>query len=150
MSYRDHFKYGHDGSATQQIWLHFQRPESIYSTDDIKRYDRTAAADIAQLEALIQDLKEYRRDLAGRFAALETMPYTYRLYLTRYKSWSSKHVTYTVRLVRVLPDGKEIDERCEQYGGTDRKKAFELFAQIKRERPGIEAIQDTDKREWEK
>lgn len=150
MSYRNHFRYGHDGHAQRQLWINFTRPETIYETGDIKRYDRNAAGDIAQLESLLAELKEYRLDLAQRFAELETMPYTYKLYLTRYKSWSTKHVTYTVRLARVLPDGKEIDERREQFGGADRKKAFELFAQIKRERPGIEAIQDTDKKQWER
>jgi hypothetical protein len=87
---------------------------------------------------------------AARYAELATTTYTYRLYIVREKSWCTKKVSYTVRLARVLPDGKEIDEQKEIFEGTERKKAFDLFAQLKKERPGIEAIQDTEKRRWEK
>lgn len=149
MSYKDKFRYN-DTSAERRVWVYFNKPEAIYDLDRIKSYDRSAAHDIAELEALINDLKEYRQDLARRYAELSTMPYTYRLYLTRDKSYCTKKVTYTVRLARVLPDGKEIDERREDYAGTERKKAFDLFDQIKRQRPGIEAIQDTEKQRWEK
>lgn len=150
MSYTRHFY--HDGENTAELrpWVYFHRPSAIYETGDIQHADSNAAADIARLEAIIADLKEYRRDLAARYAELETMPYTYKLSLVRHKGWYDKKVTYTVRLMRVLPDGKEIDERREEYPGTERKKAFELFAQLKKERPGIDAIQDTEKKQWEK
>lgn len=152
MSYREHFRYYGSGNDTcqRQMWILFYKPESIYDLSYIQQRDKYAADDIKKLESMIEDLKEYRQDLAKRYAELATTTYTYKLYLVRDKSWSTNKVSYTVRLARVLPDGKEIDEQKEVFAGTERKKAFELFAQIKKERPGIEAIQDTDKKQWER
>ena len=150
MSYRDWFRYGRDETAQEQVWITVYKPEKLYDLKYIQTRDQYAAHDIEKLQAMIDGLKEYRRDLAARYAELATTTYTYRLYLVREKSWCTKKVSYTVRLARVLPEGKEIDERREDFQGTERKKAFELFAQLKKERPGIEAIQDTEKRKWEK
>lgn len=151
MSYTDFFNtYGRSDTAERRLWIYFHKPTSLYELDRVAYYDRDAAGKIAELQACIDALKEYRQDLAARYAELSTMVYTYKLYLTREKSWSTKLVTYTVRLARVLPDGKEIDERREVFAGTERKKAFELFAEIKKERPGIETEQDTERKQWEK
>ena len=149
MSYREHFRYGRDGYASVQTWVHFEKPETIYDLDRVRSRDRYAEQDIKQLEKLIADLKEFRLDLARRYSELSTMPYSYRLYLVRDKSWASKKVTYTVRLVRALEDGTEVDEQKEVFSGADRKKAFALFCEMKKARPGIETIQDTHKKRWE-
>ena len=150
MAYRDHFRYGRDDYASVQTWVHFEKPESIYELDRVQSRDRYVAEDIKKLEALLADLKEYRQDLARRYSELATMPYTYKLYLVRDKSWSTNRVSYTVRLARVLADGKEVDEQKEVFSGNERKQAFELFADLKKSRPGIEAVQDTQKKQWEK
>ena len=151
MSYRDRFRsWCNEDTVQAHPYITFYKPETMYSLDDIQRRDRYAAADIDTLQKIIADLQEYRQDLAARYAELATTTYTYRLYIVREKSWCTKKVSYTVRLARVLPDGKEIDERREDFQGTERKKAFDLFAQLKKERPGIEAIQDTEKKRWEK
>lgn len=151
MSYKDRFRaWCNEDTVQAHPYITFYKPENMYSLDDIQRRDKYAADDIDTLQKIIADLQEYRRDLAARYAELATTTYTYRLYLVREKSWSTKKVSYTVRLVRVLPDGKEIDEQKQIFEGTERKQAFELFAQLKKERPGIEAIQDTGKKQWER
>ena len=126
------------------------RPSAMYETKDIERADRSAAQDIRQLEALLADLREYRQDLARRYAEIETMPYTLKLYLVREKSWYDKKVTYTVRLAKVMEDGKEVDELRETFTGTNRKAAMERFESLKAERPGIAAVKDIEKKQWEK
>lgn len=150
MPYRDRFRYERDDYISVQTWVHFEKPESIYELDRVQSRDRYVAEDIKKLEALLADLKEYRQDLARRYSELATMTYTYKLYLVREKSWSTKKVSYTVRLARVLPDGKEIDEQKEVFSGFERKQAFELFSDLKKARPGIETVQDTNKKQWEK
>lgn len=150
MSYREQFRFGRDGFYQENIWINFQLPDTIYELKYIQQRDRFAEQDIKRLEALLSNLKEYRQDLARRYSELASMPYTYKLYLVREKSWSTKKVSYTVRLARVLPDGKEIDEQKEVFSGSERKQAFELFADLKKARPGIETVQDTNKKQWEK
>ena len=54
--------------------------------------------------------------------------------------------TYTI----TLEDGTEIKELREKYSGKDRRKAFARFEEIQKQRPGIEAIKDIEKRSWEK
>ena len=150
MSYREHFRYGRDDTAEARLWVYFHRPESIYESSRIPSLDKSAESDIQKLEALIEDLKEYRQALASRYSELEAMPYTLRLYLVREKSWSSKKVTYTVRLAKVFPDGKEVNQQREVFPGNQRSEAFALFEKLKKSRPGIEAVQDTQKKQWEK
>lgn len=148
MGYRDHFRY--DDYASVQSWVLFAKPETLYDLDFVRGRDVRAKEDIKKLEELIAELKEYRQDLARRYSALAAMTYTFKLYLVREKGWSTHKVTYTVRLCRVLPDGTEIDEQKEVFPGTERKQAFELFASLKKSRPGIETVQDTQKKQWEK
>ena len=38
----------------------------------------------------------------------------------------------------------------EKYFGTERRKAFARFAELQKQRPGIETMQDTEKKPWEK
>ena len=63
---------------------------------------------------------------------------------------AGKKVTYTVRLAKVFPDGKEVNQQREVFPGNQRSEAFALFEKLKKSRPGIEAVQDTQKKQWEK
>lgn len=58
-------------------------------------------------------------------------------------------VIYFVRIVRTYEDGTTERVLDEKYFGTERRKAFARFAELKHQRPGIETMQDTDKRSWE-
>ena len=150
MSYKDRFRYDRDDTGEARFWVYFHRPESIYEESRIPSLDKTAESDIKKLEELIADLKEYRQDLARRYSELAAMTYTLKLYLVREKSWSTKKVTYTVRLARVYPDGKEVNQWREVYSGDQRSGAFALFEQHKKAHPGIETVRDIEKKQWEK
>lgn len=149
MSYKENFNFSRDGFAQSNFWINIELPETIYDLKRIQQRDRFVESDIKKLESVLADLKEYRQDLSRRYSELAAMTFSYRLYLVRDKSWSTKKVSYTVRIVRVFPDGTEIDELKEVFSGADRKKAFDRFSELKKSRPGIEAIQDTQKKRWE-
>ena len=104
----------------------------------------TVAAD------LIDQLTEYRAALAERYAALATAAYRDRLELTRDPGYRGKPVIYFVRIVRTYEDGTTERVLDEKYFGTERRKAFARFAELKHQRPGIETMQDTEKRSWER
>ena len=57
---------------------------------------------------------------------------------------------YFVRIVRTYEDGTTECVLDEKYFGTERRKAFARFAELKHQRPGIETMQDTEKRSWER
>ena len=105
---------------------------------------------IARCNELIDQLTDYRQALAERYAALATAAYRDRLELTRDPGYRGKAVIYFVRIVRTYEDGTTERVLDEKYFGTERRKAFSRFAELQKQRPGIEIMQDTEKKPWEK
>ena len=151
MSYLDLFqRYGSPSrEASVQIRDYLIRPD-VLTADHIVSYDKSAARTIAECRQLIDQLTEYRQALAERYAQLATATYRDRLELRRDPGYRGKPVTYSVQIVRTYEDGTTETPLSETYTGTERRKAFARFAELKRQRPGIEAIQDTDRRAWER
>ena len=151
MSYLDLFqRYGspsREANIRLSGWL--LRPDAL-TAEKIAGYDQSAARLITEAQTLIDQLTEYRAALAERYAALATAAYRDRLELTRDPGYKGKPVIYFVRIVRTYEDGTTERVLDEKYFGTERRKAFARFAELKRQRPGIETMQDTDKRSWER
>lgn len=151
MSYLDLFqRYGSPSrEANVQIRDYLIRPD-VLTADRIANYDKSAARTIAECRQLIDQLTEYRQALAERYAQLATAAYRDRLELRRDPGYRGKPVIYSVQIVRTYEDGTTETPLSETYTGTDRRKAFARFAALQKERPGIETIQDTDRRAWER
>lgn len=151
MSYLDLFqRYGNpsrEADIRLSGWL--LRPDAL-TAEKIAGYDQSAARLITEAQTLIDQLTEYRAALAERYAALATAAYRDRLELTRDPGYRGKPVIYFVRIVRTYEDGTTERVLDEKYFGTERRKAFARFAELKHQRPGIETYQDTDKRSWER
>ena len=141
------------GSPSEQAEIYIRsyltRPDKLDTAQRIKDYDKSAADTIQQCKELIEDLGLYRQDLARRYAELETMPYKLRIELERQKRYDNK-VHYYVRIIKAYEDGSEIREIDEAYAGTERHEALARFNQLKKERPGIEAVKNIEKGKWEK
>lgn len=151
MSYLDLFqRYGSPSrEASVQIRDYLTHPD-VLTADRIASYDQSAARTIAACRQLIDQLTEYRQALAERYAQLATAAYRDRLELRREPGYRGKPVIYYVQIVRTYEDGTTETPLSETYTGTDRRKAFARFAALQKERPGIETIQDTDRRAWER
>ena len=151
MSYLDLFqRYGNPSREAEiRLTAYLLRPD-ILTADQIKTNDDSAARVIAQCQALIGQLTEYRAALAERYAALATAAYRDRLELIREPRWRDSPVLYHVQIVRTYEDGTTERVLDEKYFGTERRKAFARFAELKHQRPGIETLQDTEKRSWER
>lgn len=151
MSYLDLFqRYGSPSRAANvQIRDYLIRPDAL-TADRIANYDKSAARTIAECRQLIDQLTEYRQALAERYAQLATAAYRDRLELRRDPGYRGKPVIYSVQIVRTYEDGTTETPLSETYTGADRRKAFARFAALQKERPGIETIQDTDRRAWER
>ena len=151
MSYNDLFtRYGSPSNQAEiTIREYLTRPDKLDTAQRIADYDKSAARTIERCKELIEDLSLYRQDLARRYAELETMSYKLRLEIERQKRYDNK-VHYYVRMVKVYEDGSAIKEIDEAYAGTERHEALARFAQLKKERPGIEAVKNIEKSKWEK
>lgn len=133
--------------AEIRITAYLIRPDTL-TADRIPWNDQTAARVIAQCQATIEALTEYRQALAGRYAALATAAYKDRLEIERQPTCYDG-IRYYVRIVRTYEDGTTEDLLSETYPGKDRSKAFARFEELKKQRPGIEAVKDIARRSWE-
>lgn len=151
MSYLDLFqRYGNPSREAEiRLTAYLLRPDAL-TAEKIAGYDQSAARLITEAQTLIGQLTEYRAALAERYAALATAAYRDRLELIRDPGYRGKPVIYFVRIVRTYEDGTTERVLDEKYFGTERRKAFARFAELKHQRPGIETMQDTDKRSWER
>ena len=151
MPYLDLFqRYGNPSQEAEiRLTAYLLRPD-VLTADRIKNNDDSAARMIARCNELIDQLTEYRAALAERYAALATAAYRERLELIRERRWRDSPVLYHVQIVRTYEDGTTERVLDEKYFGTERRKAFARFAELKKQRPGIETMQDTDKRSWER
>lgn len=118
--------------------------------NEVKRYDVSAARTIAECEAVILDLKDYRKDLAARYAQLTTAPYKLRLEIEWDPHWRNQGVDYYVRIVKTYEAGTEVKELNEHYTGRQRREALARFEELRKQRPGIDLVKNIAKRSWEK
>ncbi len=151
MSYDHLFRRYGSPSAEADIRIsgYLLRPEKL-TADKVRHYDESAARIIAECSAMIQALQEYRQDLAARYAQLATAPYRERLEIERDPHWRNQGVDYYVRIVRTYEDGTTVKELNEHYSGKERRKALVRFEELKKQRPGIETVQDIQRRSWER
>ena len=151
MSYLDLFQRYGSPSREAEIRLHgyLIRPDTL-TADRIQHNDETAARLIEDCHRLADQLADYRKALAERYAALATAAYRDRLELVRERRWRDSPVLYHVQIIRTYEDGTEETPLHERYHGQERRKAFARFEELKRQRPGIETLQDTEKKPWEK
>lgn len=149
MSYKNYFGRSADGCAEIRPYIHIRQPEKLAKPEDIAYYDGRAAQAIKELEAIAENLKEYRQALAARYGELETMSYTRLLKLERRPHWRG-NIEYTVTITRTMADGTELQELREVYPGNERYKAKSRFQALQKQYPGIPTEQDTEKRAWER
>lgn len=136
-------------SAEIRCTIYLQDPATLSTADDIAYRDKRIAEEITQLEGILDALRDYRKDLAKRYGALETMPFTRLLKLERHPHWKG-HIEYIVTITRTYQDKTETSELREIYPGKERKKALERTAQLLKQYPGIPYKQDIEKRSWER
>lgn len=151
MSYHDLlYRYGVEQESGEiRPCIHIQAPHKLATPEEVARRDGYAAQDIEMLETIIENLRDYRKALAARYAELETMPYTRLLKLERCTHWKG-HIEYVVTITRTYPDKTEVKELREVFPGKERKKAFTRTNELLKQFPGIPYMQDTEKRSWEK
>lgn len=151
MSYTELFqRYGSPSKEAEiRIWYYLQRPEVLDTFDQIKHSDGQAAQIIAQCKKLIEDMSEYRQDLAARYNQLATMPSRHRLKRERYVNYDNKKIYY-IRHFTDYDDGTSVETETEKFSGTERRAALARFAELKKQYPGIVAEMDIEKKSWER
>lgn len=151
MSYKDKLftRYGNPSrEAEVKIWGYLKRPEACDTFDDVQNFDRRASELIAECKRLTTQLIEYRQDLAARYSALATMPSKESVKLERYNGYHG--IKYFIRHFTTYADGTVVEAETEVFQGRERHAAIKRFEEIKKARPGIEAVEDIAKKSWER
>ena len=140
-------------SSLQLCYNHcyIENPARFNQLSDCTRADSMARQDIAHLEGVIKQLKDYRVQVAERAALLETAPYNLRLSIVRRRPWHTDPVTYSITISRVYLDEtiRPLDILCETYPGKGRYKALARFKELQKQYAGIETVVDIAKSKWE-
>lgn len=139
-----------NGEYETRINIYCLSPQEVSNMQRLIDRDKSALNDIKRCEAAIEQLKQYRLELAQRAQELATMQYHIRTTLLRNKSWRTGKVEYFITTEKVFED-----ESCElisnvKFEGRERYKAIDIFENLKKENPHYEFIKDIAKKQWEK
>lgn len=132
-----------------RISAYLRRPDKLATVEQIEYYDKAAARIIAECEAIIENMRSYRRELTARYNSLVTMNYKRVIELQRHVRCDNSK-TYYIRFFRVYEDGTKTETATESYPGKERSKALARFAELKKQNPGAEFVQDIAKKSWER
>ena len=123
MTYKELFGGWHcrDGYANHTLYVNCYRPDKLSTVAEILQNNERASRTIAELEGYITALREYQGG-----------------------------VEYYITLTKTLDDGTQVKELSETYTGKERRQAIARFEALKKQRPGIEAIKDIEKKAWER
>lgn len=140
-------------SSLQLCYNHcyVENPLRFNQLSDCTRADSMARQDIAYLEGVIKQLKDYRVQVAKRAALLETVPYNLQLSIIRRKPWRTDPVTYSITISRIYLDEsiRPLEILRETYPGKERHKALARFKELQKQYAGIETVVDIEKGKWE-
>ena len=155
MTYRTTFadfysQYGRETDVYKhELYLYGRRPGAIYALDELQREDERSATMIADLEAMVDCLKQHRQAIAARYQELSTAPTVPVVELKRTKD-CYKGIQYTITEYRQHLDGHRVKVTRQVFPGRERSKAIAAYKAIVKAHPGITAEMDIAKGRWER
>ena len=126
---------------------YYLKPNRYSDVKSLLGADERAAEDIARLESAINDIREYRKQLAARAAQLETMASHKRVSLKREKR---DNVVFYLSVDVVYEDGTEANDFRKVYVGKERRAAIAAYNKFVKAHPRWERVKDIEKGWWEK
>lgn len=136
------YGYYREDTSNKKIGIYEQHPEHLHTENEILRYFERSQEDIDELQETILQLKAYQTELTRRYNFIKTSPVKKKIVLKRQQRWH-ENVFYYIFFYDVnLNDGHEEQTKCIKYAGKDRKKAFDMFKQLKSSNPGADFTED--------
>lgn len=131
------------------IYVNMYQFEKQASMKELLSYDKYALRDIARLESIIDELKEYRKELYNHVQEVQSIATRLKLSLARRKDYHGK-VFYYLRIEKVYGDNMAVCELSETYAGTERHKALARVKVLQKQYVGIETEISIEKSRWER
>lgn len=151
MTYAEFYsRYGiQTNEYNHEVWIYGRRPADIYKLDVLQDEDKRSADKIAELESLIDCLKQHRQAIAARYQELSTAP-TVPVITLKLTKTSYNGIRYTLTEYRQYLDGTRTEISHTTYSGKERHKAIADFNAAVKAHPGITAEMDITKGRWER
>lgn len=149
-TYADFYsQYGRETNVYKhELYLYGRRPGAIYDLDELQREEERSANMIADLEAMVDCLKQHRQVIAARYQELATSPTVPAVELKRTND-SYRGIQYTLTECRQYLDGHRVEVTRQVFPGKERSKAIAAYKAIVKAHPGITAEMDIAKGRWE-
>lgn len=141
--------YNPQGERSVQIWLYFSDPRRKSDVQQLRTNDNIAAKEIERLQGLIEDLKQYRLEMADRAAYLLTAQPVRSAELKRRRDAWSKKIYYDFIEWDTFPDGTRQRVSRTTYDGADRHKAIADAKEYQKTHTGVKVAFEIAKPKWE-
>ena len=142
--------YNPQGERSVQIWLYFSDPRRKSDVQQLRTSDNIAAKEIERLQGLIEDLKQYRLEMADRAAYLLTAQPVRSAELKRRRDAWEKKIYYDFTEWDTFPDGTRQRVSRTTYDGTDRNKAIADAKEYQKTHTGVKVAFEIAKPKWER
>ena len=148
-----HFKSSYHRELNETRYFPLANPDKLHTMKDLTYHGSQAARYAAELKAIIKTMEAYQQLIYDRVQALAQAQYHMEIHLRRERRYyNDNKVFYYLEAVKVY-DTPGIDpETIERttYPGTDRHKALADYAAYQKTHPGIIAVKDIAKGQWER
>lgn len=130
---------------------YIQPPAALETVARCQQYDQDAARYIAELQAEITEMQEYRAELFARMQRLYSAPYELKITLKREVRYREKKF-YFLCVWKVYHEDDITPEIIEstKYAGTERAQALKDYHAALKAHPGVACEMDIAKGKWEK
>lgn len=141
-------------ATDRRVSAYLSNPSELDTVERCAYYDGIAARYIAEMEAEIAEMKQYRAALYERMQKLYSTPYTLKITLDREKRWNDagKRVIYHLNIWQVPIDPTMKPQLIENtnYAGTERAAAIKAYKAAVKAHPGVDCELNIEKSRWER
>lgn len=138
-------------TADRRVSAYISNPAELDTVERCAYYDKAAARYIAEMEAEIEEMKQYRAAVYERMRKLYSTPCTLKITLDREKRWNDK-VIYHLNIWQVPIDPTMKPQLIEttKYAGTERAAAIKAYKSAVKAHPGVDCELNIAKDRWER
>ena len=141
-------------ATDRRLSAYIRDPEDIDTVERCAYYDKAAARYIAEMEAEIEEMKQYRAAVYERMRKLYSTPCKLKITLDREKRWydAGKKVIYHMNIWEVPIDPTMKPQLIENtnYAGTERAAAIKAYKAAVKAHPGVDCELNIAKGRWER
>ena len=138
-------------ATDRRVSAYIRSPSELDAVERCAYYDGIAARYIAEMEAEIAEMKQYRAALYERMQKLYSTPCTLKITLDREKRWNEK-VVYHLNIWQVPIDPSIKPQLMEttRYSGAERAAAIKAYRAAVKAHPGVACELNIAKSRWER